>query len=267
MGTPLVIVRGAGELGSAVAVTLFRTGYKIILVELSEPLAIRRTVTFSDAMFSGSEIVEGVRAIKADPVDQLIDTPEGCIPLVKESQLDIFQLNRLPGVIIDARMLKQQQNPADSRVIPTIGLGPGFSTGQNCLVAIETKRGHHLGRIIWNGSTSENTGEPGLLGGESSRRVIYSRIAGNVDWKVEIGDVADKNQTLGYTKNNPVISKIPGKIRGLISPMVEIPVGIKIADIDPRGNEIDHMLISDKANAIARAVLEAVIILGLSTAT
>jgi len=255
----LIIIRGAGELGSAIAVTLYRTGFRVMLVELPGPLAIRRTVTFSDVMFTGSTSVEGIRAMKADPIDQLQDISSDIIPIVNNSILDLSQMNRMPGWIIDARMQKDLNTIDEFTVIPTIGLGPGFTVGQNCLIAIETKRGHDLGRIIREGSTSQNTGVPGEIGGESSHRVIYSTTEGIAEWDVEIGAIVNEKQTIGNINNRPIISKIAGKVRGLISPRVNTPAGVKIADIDPRGHEINHLLISDKANAIARAVLEVVV--------
>ena len=63
MNKSIVLIRGAGELASAVGVVLHRVGFSVILTELPIPLAIRRTVCFSDAMLNGTAEVEGIKAV------------------------------------------------------------------------------------------------------------------------------------------------------------------------------------------------------------
>ncbi len=142
----------------------------------------------------------------------------------------------------------------------TIGLGPGFKVGANCEALIETKRGHSLGKVIWQGSAQKNTGIPGTIGGQSKKRVIHAESYGKINWRVNFGDVVQENQILGEIANHPIKSQISGIVRGLISPLVNVSSGMKIADIDPRVSDIDHKTISDKARNISRGVLEAMLI-------
>ncbi|MEE9464288.1 MAG: hypothetical protein V3W14_01775, partial [Candidatus Neomarinimicrobiota bacterium] len=141
-----------------------------------------------------------------------------------------------------------------------IGLGPGFIAGADCQAVVETQRGPNLGRVIWSGSAQPDTGVPGELGGESIQRVIYAPGAGALKWEVEFGALVDPGQRLGHLNGRPLAAPIGGQVRGLISPRVPVTIRLKIADIDPRGPEVDCQMISDKARAVGAGVLEALLV-------
>ncbi|MFH0883608.1 MAG: selenium-dependent molybdenum cofactor biosynthesis protein YqeB [bacterium] len=259
MGRPFrVWVRGAGELASAVGVSLHRSGFHVWLSELPEPLAIRRTVTFSDAVFEGEAEVEDVRAVFCEPeaVEELLGSGE--MPLVLDDPTRIRELQ--PNAVVDARMRKRDDSELRSLAPFTVGVGPGFAAGTSCDCVIETMRGHNLGRIIWEGSASADTGVPGNIGGETARRVVYSPVQGKVVWSVKFGDLVEEGQLLGRVEEQDITAPLRGMVRGLISPRVFIPAKTKIADVDPRGASVDFTSISDKARSVGRAVLEAMMI-------
>lgn len=257
---PLIWVRGAGELGSAVALTLFRVGYQIILTERAEPLAIRRPVTFSDAVFNGESSVEEVVAVCCDHSNVLTVLGSGKIPLIVTKATPETDLPIL--AIVDARMLKDSSVPKMGEIPWSIGLGPGFEVGRNCDAIIETQRGHDLGRVLWTGQAAVNSGVPGNIGGVSKQRVIYSPAIGQVSWQVTFGEMVTAGTILGiFNGEMEIIAPISGMVRGLISPQVTIPEKIKIADIDPRGTEVDYRRISEKARNVARGVLEVLLVL------
>ncbi len=251
-------IRGAGELASGTAVILHKCGFQVVLSELPAPLAIRRTVTFSDAIITGSAIVEDVpsRHVAPTEIEQVLSKAE--IPLLLDSP-DLFKMIN-PKVIVDARMLKKNITGIPQKKTYVIGLGPGFTVGQNCHTIIETKRGHELGKIIWEGSAAKDTGMPGMLGGETLKRVIKARTAGELEWRVDFGNLVRKDELMG-TINFTYEIKAPltGIIRGLIAPTTPVTTGLKIADIDPRGKEVDVHLISDKSRSVGRGVLEAIL--------
>ncbi|MEE8341429.1 MAG: selenium-dependent molybdenum cofactor biosynthesis protein YqeB [Candidatus Neomarinimicrobiota bacterium] len=253
-----ILIRGAGEMASAVGVVLQRVGFLVILTDLAIPFAIRRTVCFSDAMLNESAEVEGIQAVKSDYTNYLDIIRNKNIPLLTDS-IKIIQKFK-PEFLIDARLLKKSVNDRRSFAQFTIGLGPGFAVGENCDVIIETMRGHDLGRVIWQGTAAPNTGMPGKIGGESTKRVVYSPGAGNINWLVKFGEIVKQNQVLGKLGNIELKSPIGGIVRGLISPKVNTSQGIKIADIDPRGIEVNYNTISDKARCVSRGVLEAIMI-------
>ncbi|MEE8341046.1 MAG: selenium-dependent molybdenum cofactor biosynthesis protein YqeB [Candidatus Neomarinimicrobiota bacterium] len=251
----LVLIRGAGEMASAVGVVLHRVGFPVILTELPIPQAIRRTVCFSDAMLNASTTVEGIEAVNADYYNYLNVLKSDKIPVLPDS-IEIIR-NIKPEFLIDARMLKKSVNDQRSFAQFTVGLGPGFTVEENCDAVIETMRGHNLGRVIWQGGASLNSGIPGEIGGESVKRVIYSKKDGRINWSVNFGDIVQQNQILGKLGDIAIRSQISGKIRGLISPKVNITKRMKIADVDPRGADVDHTTISDKARCVGRGVLVA----------
>jgi len=254
----LVWVRGAGELASATALTLFRTGFKVIVSELEKPFAIRRTVTFSDAILNGKSKVEDVEAVyckNAEEIESLFK--ESKIALLKDDPEEILKAK--PDIIVDARMLKREVPDLRKYASIGIGFGPGFNAGKNCDALIETKRGHDLGKIIWSGEAIKNTGVPGNIGGESKKRVLYSPCFGKLEWQVQFGDIVETDQVIGTIEDQKVKAPFRGMVRGLISPDTDICQGLKIADVDPRGEGIDYMSISDKSRLVARGVLEVII--------
>ena len=252
----IVLIRGAGEMASAVGAVLHRVGFSVILTELPIPLAIRRTVCFSDAMLNGTAEVEGIQAVRAE-LDNYHDIlGNRKIPVLTDSIELVKKIK--PEFLIDARLLKKLVNDQRSLSRFTVGLGPGFTVGKNCDVIIETMRGHNLGRVIWQGSASPNTGVPGKIGGESAKRVVYSPGVGNIKWLVDFGEIVKQNQVLGKLGEIEIKSHINGIVRGLISPKVNTTKGMKIADTDPRGKDVDYTTISDKARCVSRGVLEAI---------
>ncbi len=255
---PVIWVRGAGELGSATAVSLFRAGLPVFLSEINPPLAIRRSVTFSDAILDGKGRVEDIQGILREPDFFPLSWPLDHIPLFIDHPDWI--LSHKPEVLIDARMIKHYEQDYRPWAGFVLGLGPGFSAGENCHAVIETMRGHNLGRVIRKGKPLPNTGTPGTLGGESKRRVVRSPGEGKVRWSVEMGEMVAEGQMLG-TLGETVKIRAPfrGIVRGLIHPAVPLTEGLKIADVDPRDEKINFHSISDKARAVGRAALEAVL--------
>lgn len=262
---PLVLIRGGGDLASGVALRLHRTGYKIAILELEKPLAVRRTVSFSEAVYEGLQTVEGVTA-RLVSADQLQDTMDaGEIPVLVDPNANILRNQFLTSprstFVIDARLLKIAPEPLATDVALHIGLGPGFSAGENCHAVVETRRGHTLGRVYWSGSAQSDSGQPE----GDPRRVLraphegvlnaFSKISDHVEEGQKIAEVESKtgNQT------TEIISPIKGILRGLIRSGLEVTEKMKIGDIDPRDDVSFSALISDKALSVGGGVLEAIL--------
>jgi xanthine dehydrogenase accessory factor len=161
--------------------------------------------------------------------------------------------------VVDARMAKRNlgTTSADARLV--VGLGPGFSAGEDCHAVVETMRGPHLGRVIWSGPAADNTGTPGVLGGRSADRVIWASRTGTVRWRRSIGDRVVSGETLGSVEGIEITAPFDGVVRGLLADGQRVEAGVKIADIDPRGDAATATEISDKALAVGGGVLEAVL--------
>lgn len=258
----IILIRGAGEMASGVAHKLVRCGFKVVLTEMERPLAIRRGVAFAEAIFSDIQTIEGVEARRVVSREEATSTRNAIIvPIIIDPGLThTLPLLRYPqSVVVDARMLKRpvsEDYPANAAVI---GLGPGFTAPTNAQFVIETNRGHHLGRVIEEGSAESNTGIPAEIQGATRNRVVYSPACGEFHSVKMIGDPVQAGDIIGYVDTSAVTASLGGVLRGLLHEGIPVTPEIKIADIDPRGNREHCFLISDKARAIAGGVLEAVL--------
>jgi len=250
------LVRGGGDLASGVARRLFLAGCTVVILERPEPLAIRRAVSFATAVYAGRVEVEGVSAQLSDITPS--ETAEYIAVIVDEDANTISSWQ--PDVVVDARMLKRTPDDCDTSLAPlVIGLGPGFTASRNCHVVIETQRGHNLGRVIQRGEAEADTGVPDDVAGHGAARVLRAPADGRFTGTMEIGDAVVAGQSVGMVDTAAVESRIDGVVRGLLHSGVSVRRGAKIGDIDPRGIREYCFTVSDKANAVAGGVLEAVL--------
>ena len=255
-----IAIKGAGEMASAIAHRLYMANLRrIFLMEQPHPLAVRRLVSFCEAIHTGRQAVENVAAVAVQSPDQIQGTwKDGWIPVLVDPQWNALQALS-PDVCVDAILAKRNLGTTLAEAPVVIGLGPGFFAGKDVHMVIETNRGHHLGRIITSGSAADNTGVPGEIAGYAKERVLRSPADGLFEASASIGNLVKKGNTLGHVLDRNVQAGVDGVIRGLIRTGTQVSKGLKIGDIDPRGN-IDHCAtISDKARAVAGSVLEAIL--------
>ena len=255
----LVVIRGAGDIASGVAIRLVRCGYRVVMLEIAQPTAIRRSVAFAQAVFEGSFTVEDLTAKLVATAQEALDlTLRGEIGLLVDPQAR--SLGALgPGYLIDAILAKENLG-TNKRMAPiTIALGPGFSAGDDCDAVIETNRGHRLGRVILSGVAEPNTGIPGEIAGKSDLRVVRAPCAGVFQSWVALGDLIAQGAQLGQVGDTPVTVSMAGMVRGLLQDGLQVTARFKIGDIDPRGEKADYLTASDKAMAIGGGVLEAML--------
>jgi len=255
----LVVIRGAGDIASGVAIRLVRCGYRVVMLEIAQPTAIRRSVAFAQAVFEGSFTVEDLTAKLVATAQEALDlTLRGEIGLLVDPQAR--SLGALgPGYLIDAILAKENLG-TNKRMAPiTIALGPGFSAGDDCDAVIETNRGHRLGRVILSGVAEPNTGIPGEIAGKSDLRVVRAPCAGVFQSWVALGDLIAQGAQLGQVGDTPVTASLAGMVRGLLQDGLQVTARFKIGDIDPRGEKSDYLTASDKAMAIGGGVLEAML--------
>ena len=252
-----VVLRGGGDLGTGAAFRLHKAGFPVVVLELAEPLAIRRTVAVSTAIDSGHIEVDGMVARRADSVEGAIEMAESATVAVLVSPEIPAGLE--PYAVVDARLAKQPLDTDRAQAPVVVGLGPGFIAGSHCHAVVETQRGHDLGRVLWSGTAAPNTGVPGAIGGESARRVIRASEPGMVEWDVSIGTQVTAGAVLGRVSGTPIPTEITGVVRGLIADRRTVVAGTKIADVDPRADRSACFSISDKALAIGGGVVEAVL--------
>ncbi len=257
------LIRGAGDCATGVALSLHHAGFAIVMTEQPEPTAIRRTVSFAEAVFQGSQTVEGAVAelAKGEGVEAVLS--QGRIAVVVDPESEIRR-SFAPDVLVDAILAKKNLGTARSFAPVVIGLGPGFSAGVDVDAVIETMRGHELGRILYEGSAQPDTGIPGEIEGRTSERILKAPGAGRVRLLKRIGDLVREGETVMTVGSVPVAAPLDGCVRGLIHEGLSVTEGLKIGDIDPRGQDSYVATISDKARTLGRAALEAAIVLGMN---
>jgi xanthine dehydrogenase accessory factor len=258
----IVLIRGGGDLASGVALRLHHAGFKIVMTELAKPLTVRRLASFGEAIFTGETSLEGITAKRVndtnDPLRILQLLSKGRIPVLMDPEGKSIQSIH-PTVIVDARMLKSAPEALRHSAKLYIGIGPGFIGGTNCHAAIETQRGPWLGRVLWDSPAAADSGVPEMIGNKQSERVLYASNDGHIMSAKAIGDVVQEGETVAEINGQPVIAPFSGMLRGLLHPDVEVRIGMKIGDLDPRNNPDLCTHVSDKALAIGGGVLEAIL--------
>lgn len=254
----MVLIRGAGDLASGVAHRLSRSGFKVVMTELSKPLVVRTTVSFAAAIFKKQVTVEGVTAVLChDPEEIAALHAKNIIPVMIDAEASL--INKLqPAVLVDAIMAKGNRLTKISEAGLVIGLGPGFTAGQDVHCIVETKRGHDLGKVIYSGQAALNTGVPGEIAGYGIERLLRAPAGGLFQPLKKIGELVQKGETVATVAGVPVTAATAGLVRGLLFEGLAVEKGLKVGDIDPRGLAIDYNTISEKARAVGGGVLEAV---------
>ena len=255
----MVIIKGAGDIASGIALRLFHCGYKIIMTDLPNPTSIRRTVCFSQSIIDKKITVEDVTAEYAENPKKALDIVEkGNIAVLADEKCEILKSIK-PDVLVDAVLAKKNTGTSITDAPAVIGVGPGFTAGKDCHFVVETKRGHTLGRVIDNGSAIPNTGIPGNIEGFTWERLIQAPKDGIFTQKAKIGDIVKKGNIVGYVDDEPVFALIDGVLRGILPTGTRVYKGMKSGDVDPRGNIENCYTVSDKALSIAGGVLEAIL--------
>ena len=255
-----IIMRGAGDLATGVALRLHRAGFRrLLLLETEHPLAVRRLVSFSEAINIGKVSIENVTAIRIDDAAILEPwLPENKISiLIDPTGKSIQKLQ--PDIVIDAIIAKRNLGTGIDDAKLVIGLGPGFTAGKDVNCVIETKRGHNLGRVIHEGAAAADTGIPGSIGGYTNERLLRAPKAGIFETNFNIGDKVEQGECIAIVDSSPVIANISGVIRGLLRSTTPVDNKTKLGDIDPRGKVDFCTTASDKAMAVGGGVLEAIL--------
>lgn len=274
---PRVLILGGGELGSAVAHRLSRSGFSLAIADLERPICIRRRVCFAEAVREGRAEVEGVTAVRVASTGQAAGAiGRGEIPVVALAA-EAADYGRLAAdlgaeVVVDARMLKRNRGISPGIASLVVGLGPGLRAPEDVHAVVETNRGHGLGAVIYRGSAAADTGVPAPIAGRTSERVVRAPASGVFRSASQLGGLVAEGEVLGAVEADgregdgrgeaaggaAVTAPIAGLLRGLVADGLPVARGQKIGDVDPRGSAVDANSISDKGRAVAGGVLEAV---------
>ena len=255
----LTVIRGAGDIATGVALRLWRAGIPVVMTDLPRPTAIRRTVCFSQAIVLGTATVEDVTAVRAETAGEvpallaagnipvLADPAGGCIPALQ------------PDAIVNAILAKRNLGTSITDAPVVVGVGPGFTAGEDCHAVVETMRGHTLGRVYYTGSALPNTAIPGFIGGFAGERVLRAPADGVFHQLLDIGAMVKTGDVAGEVGGAPMVCTIDGVLRGILPDGTPVTRGMKSGDVDPRGEMANCYTASDKALAVGGGALEAVL--------
>ncbi|MEW5872118.1 MAG: selenium-dependent molybdenum cofactor biosynthesis protein YqeB [Chloroflexota bacterium] len=262
----IVVLRGGGDLASGVGLRLHRAGLGVLVTELPQPLVVRRRVSFAEAVFEGEVRVEDVTARKVGNLREAFEwMAQGQVPVLVDPQAQVFaglRAELAPGtplVLVDGRMTKLPAAPQLDLADLVIGLGPGFTAGEDCHAVVETNRGHSLGRVIWQGPAEADTRIPEGVDGRREERVLRASADGELCAFMEIGDHLDAGQLVAEVAGESVRAPFRGVLRGLLRDGMMVHQGLKIGDVDPRDDPRYCSLVSDKSLAVGGGVLEAIL--------
>jgi xanthine dehydrogenase accessory factor len=252
-------LRGGGDLASGIAWRLYQSGFKVFITEIAKPLAVRRKVAFCEAVYDGQAEVEGVEAVLIQKAEEVYATwDQSKIPLLVDPQCEAKRIIE-PRVIVDAILAKKNLGTSMDDAPLVIALGPGFEAGKDVHFVVETNRGHNLGRLITSGTAEPNTGIPGPVQGITKERVLRAPATGQWQNTLDIGDDVMEGDVVGSVNRVLLKAQISGVIRGLIRSGIAVTEGLKLGDIDPRGNKEFCYTISEKSRALGGTVLEAIL--------
>lgn len=270
-----ILIKGAGDLATGISYRLVKSGYEVWMTDREIPTNVRRTVSFSRAIYEGSATVEELTARRCSTIMEGVRAvSEHEIPIFADPKCRLLSALK-PDVFVDATISKKSLGLTHMTDAPlVIGVGPGFEAGQDCHLVIETQRGHNLGRIIREGHALPNTGIPGNIGGYTTERIIRASAFGTFEPVSEIGNFAERGEIVAYVRCDgyssrddfqmktihhfPVRVQMSGIIRGLLQEGAPVHQKMKVGDIDARCDIQHCFTISDKARALGGSVLEAV---------
>ena len=255
----LVLIRGAGDIATGIAMRLWRAGVQVVMTDLPQPTAIRRTVCFSQAIVLGETQVEDATARRA------VDVPQarricaaGEISVLADPELRCREALR-PDALVDAILAKRNLGTRITDAPVVVGVGPGFTAGEDCHAVVETMRGHTLGRVYHQGSALPNTNIPGLIGGYAGERVLRAPADGIFTRILDIGDEVQPGDIAGTVNGQPMKCTIGGVVRGILPSGTPVHLGMKSGDVDPRCQPEYCTTASDKALAVGGGALEAIL--------
>lgn len=255
----VILIKGGGEVASAVAHKLARSRLRVCLTETPLPQAVHRGTTFCEAIYEGEKEVEGVVAELITSPEQVFEVwAQNKIAIIVDPEALIKDFLR-PDILIDAIMAKRNLTTKISDAPLVIGLGPGFRAGRDVHMVVETNDGQNLGKVILQGEAESDTGIPLDIDGLTFERVLHAPIAGHFSALKMLGDSVSAGEVVAFVAGQPVKAEIGGILRGLLRDGLEVKKGTKLGEVDPGGAKEACYIIRPRMRAIAGGVLEAIL--------
>jgi xanthine dehydrogenase accessory factor len=254
-----ILIRGAGEVASAIAHKLSASRFQVCMTDITKPLAVSRGVCFCEVMYEGEKTIDGVTAKLVSSSDEIDKTWQaGKIAVMIDPQASIKDSLK-PDIIIDAIMAKKDTGTKITDAQLVIGMGIGFHVGKNAHLIVETSNSENMGRVLYKGEAEPNDGVPVEINGLTQERVLRHPQGGLFKEVKLVGDTVKAGDIIGTVNGSPVKSEIDGVVRALIRDNTNVAPMIKLGEIDPRGESWMCYAIRPRMRAIAGGVLEAIL--------
>ena len=252
----IALVKGGGELGTAVALALWRAHWCVVVTELPRPTVLRRQLSLAEAAFRGTVGREDALVVRVGaPAEVLACLRQPTtIPLYVGDAAALVERLR-PALVVDARMRRGVEPEAQRRQAPlVVGLGPDLVAGEHVDFVIETCPGPDLGRVVRDGAARPHMPLPRRPHGLAEE---YVRAPAAGQWRTSrvIGDVVAAEDILGWLEREPVRAPVAGCVRGLVHDGVAAPAGLKLAAVHPGDWRRKEAGINQRALTVAASVL------------
>jgi xanthine dehydrogenase accessory factor len=231
----------------------------VVVTEISNPTAVRRLVALAEAVYTGEVHIEEFHGRRVEDLEAVFRVhEEGTIPVLVDPAADCRRSLK-PEVIVDGRMRKAPPEIGMEAAPLVIGLGPGFTAGLDCHAVVETNRGHNMGRVYWEGSAEADTAIPEKIVKHDIDRALRAPNSGRFEGRIPLGSIVRKGEVIAAVDDIPLKAPFDGALRGLLHSGLEVDVGMKVGDLDPRSEPSYCYQISDKSLAIGGGVIEAIL--------
>jgi len=255
----VVLIKGAGEVASAVAHRLHRSHFRVCLTEIASPLAVSRGTCYSEAVFNGRKTIEGVTGELVAPDMVRAAWERSHIAVVIDPRTTLRE-RLAPDVLVDATMMKTKTQTRLTDAPLVIGIGSGFTAGEDVHIVIESNNSTSLGRVLLEGQSEVNTGVPVNIAGLTRERVVWADRAGVFTSDRELGQTVAAGEVIARLDDAELKAPLGGMLRGLLRSGVRVPAGAKLIEVDPVNDSAVCYIIRDRMRAIAGGVLEAIML-------
>ena len=249
----------AGDIVSAIAVLLFKAGYAIAPHHVPAPATSRRGMAFTDAVFEGVAVLEGVAARGVDcawDLNEMLTARKAVLVTTMPFPDTLKATNG--SVLVDARLHKRNVPKHQRGLAPlTIGLGPNFVAGEAVDLAVETEWGEHLGEIIRSRTTLPLAGGPPCLGRFGREQFVFAAFGCCFEAAAHIGDHVAASQTIATIGDIALSAPLFGVIRGLTHSGIALAVDAKFIEVDPRDDPAAVFGLGERPRLIAEGLRKA----------
>jgi xanthine dehydrogenase accessory factor len=252
----IVVIRGGGEVGSAIANILTRCHFRVCITEIASPLSLRRGVCYSEAVYETEKNIDGIKAertlLSLETIYKVWRNER--IPIVVDAELTVKPLIK-PDVLINALMLGRQTSTKMADAPLVIGIGPGFTVGTDVHLVIDTNIGENLGNVVIEGEVENTENEPDL----PSSHMLKAEDTGVFTTSRNIGDTVLSGDIIGQLNEIPLISPAGGVVRGILRNETKVLNNTELVEIDSVNDSSTSFLISKEMRIIGGGVVEAIL--------